>query len=794
MSSFPLHEYWLEHKRAHALELAAHREAMLEEVERQRRGALLGIDLIAAKLEVMEGEMKRDAHNIVKDLATRETEAWRRINAKERKLYELQRQLNDQMYGLVEREKELEMRESESERRCVDRRKQVEEWATDLQQKFIHRESELRLMTRNVESDLGVLFAARRRDVIECSPTRHLHNFAAITYHGADLPRVVIGEPVRLEFTVTPHEPLVGMPVVMTYLEGRAGSLSGKFVTAVQENGSIIFDDISFHGPTGSSHVVLVSMSRVAAGTIEGLELPIHLKATPSVRAVGSWNVSDLSLSGSLRVLGVEPFSLFGQTMPILLSHFPSGVTVEGLSTANETNEFSFQFAFPTNSNLSWDDISAGKVYIEANVPASKFTTPFFHKFQVICHSPHYPSFQFPPVDRQRDCGMVLASIDLPYGELVTDVVMCDGGNLAATADVGGTVNVYRLQEMKWIVKHRLQHESFVSVIQWASGGSHLALLEPKRNTIHVWSLTDLLLRGEDLPISAQPTAKFRVPMGSTVICPVPENPPACLVATTSGVRLYRGNDFSEMTDRRTGDLAMLRHAQVKRGGGIAFLGYADGEVIVVSLSNRKVLCTASISTKDTIMDMCTVGDSKFAVSSKRAVMIISSTPAWATMQCSFRTPSPLRSIALQHFTPSTTRLLLLHDDGHVCLISVEDARVLSFTALPDINGVSAIQAVAADRSKVGRVADPNEGSLLIVGCAALRPFAFDAILVEKREGEGSANQAALPVSYEAAFKRRSAQNSTTPRGTATSHSNKATASLPSTPRTARGTVAKTSK
>ena len=158
------------------------------------------------------------------------------------------------------------------------------------------------------------------------------------------------------------------MPVTMTYLEGRSGSITGRFVSRVEPDGSIHFDDIVFNGPPGSSHVVLVSISRVAAGTVEGLELPVHLKASPTVRAIGSWNTEDLTLTGCIRVMGVEPFGLSGQNMAVVLTHIPSGVTLEEATVANATNEFHFDFKIPATAALSWDEISTGRVFIDEAV------------------------------------------------------------------------------------------------------------------------------------------------------------------------------------------------------------------------------------------------------------------------------------------------------------------------------------------------------------------------------------------------------------------------------------------
>lgn len=784
--AFPLHEYWLEHKRALALELASQRENMLAEIRNTERSTLLGLDLVIDKVAVMESELRREGRRIVDELTKREHAVWKRIGAREAALHKMQQSLDAQLMAVVTRSKELELEESSAAVRVSSRRQEVETWAEELEAKFLTREAELRMLTRNVEADLGVLFATRKHDAIEASPTRHLHHFASITFADKDLPRVIIGTPTHLRFEVSPCGPLVGMPATMTYLEGKKGSIGGTFVTAVQPDGGISFNDIIFNGPPGTSHVVLVSVPRVAAGTVQALELPIHLKASPTVRAIGAWNVSQLSLTGRLKVMGVELFGLLAQSMPIVVTHIPSGFSQEFTSTANELNEFSFEFKLPTSGPhaLHWDDVTRGKVYIEAHVPASKYTTPFFHKFQVVCHSSQYPSFQYPPLDRGRDRGLSLTSIDLPYSELVTDIALCDSGTLLATADVAGTVSVYHYSDNKWSIKHKLAHLTFISAVQWSTGGSHIALLEPKRGRLVMWSLTDLLLRGEELPATAEPTASFIVQhLGVTHIAPLADTPTASLVGCNGGVMLFTaGRDVVEMAERQGTTLTRLAHVHVKKFGGVCLSGYQDGTVIVTSVSGRRELYRTCVSTHDAVVDFAMLDAGRIAVCSQSSVTVMTSASTWATMHCAFRSPSPLVGVMLVQLSTelalADTLVMLLHEDGNVCLATLEDARVCAYTTLRDVNGLSTMRGISL-----------RENTLVIAACAALRPLSFEVRVTARDELEAPTDL--TETSLDVQFRRRVAHRSpssaggatprgTTPRGGGASFSNR------STPRSAR--------
>jgi hypothetical protein len=709
--AFPVHDYWIEHKRALTLEMTMQRDAMFQEVTERQRSAFLGIDLAVAKVEAIEADLRVDAAYIVSELRQREVVAWRHIAKREHELHALQVQLDDQLVAVLERSKQLEWERSEAQVLNDMRRASVEEWAGGLQQQFLGREGDIRLMARNIEGDLSVLFASRRQEAADAaSPVRHVRDFATLSFPEKELPRVIIGEPISMTFAVTSPDVLAGTPVVLTYLEGHKGAIHGNCFTTVNEDGSIVFTDVRFSGPAGTSHIILVSIPRVSAGTVAAAEVIVHLKAVPDVRAVGAWDVDKMTLTGRLRVHGVEPFGLVGAQMPVVMTHHPSYRIFEVVSTANEVNEFPFQLTMPRD--MSWDDVCAGKIFLEANIPASKYNNPFFHKFQVVCHSDAYPSFQFPSF---REFNLHTVGVDVPYSELSTEASLTSTGLLLATGDVTGAVTVYRFltEDSMWDTQHRIEHSSFVSSMAWSRDDTHLALLEPRRQAIHVWSVADLSLAGSVVAESvATPTTTFTAPLGTSKVLPIVDSDTvSCLVVVNNSVSLVRAMQQPvELTERRTSVLTAMTVVPTKKYGNVLVCGYANGDVIIVGIHSRKLLYSCTLPSKDAVSSFMSNTDlDRIVVASKSSLLLVLLHPSWAAVPCGFRSPSPIQALSAAR---NTKQVLVLCEDGNACVVNVDDARVVGFAPL-GAAGLSSLHGA------------PTRTGFRVTACSALRPTAW---------------------------------------------------------------------
>ena len=780
-SSVPVHEYWLEHRRAMSIELSAQRDSMLREVAASGRGMLLGLDVLGDKLERAHAELCHDGRAILDQLQAFQLKGSRQLAARERSVFELQRQCDQQLVALMERSKTLEYERISFHTEQQERVLQLEQWASDMQKEFLSREADLASTSRSIEHEMGALYAARKKLTSPDGKPRHVASYSKVIFPDGDMPRVVPDQPIRVKFRVTPHETLQGVPMVITYLEGKGGSVGGQTVTTIGADGGALFTDLIVRGPPGTSHVILVSVPRVAAGSVDALELVVHIRAPPSVRATGSWNANDLTLSGRLQITGVEPYGLLGQHITVCASHVPSSKSVERPSAANELNEFLFNLPF-ASTGLSWRDIVEGKVYLEAHIPASKYTSPFFHRFQIVLRSESFPSFQYPVTERQEK-GLASQLLEVSYAELVTDVSMSDGGELLATADVGGCVTIHRFaQGGRWAVIAKLEHPSFVSVMSWSSGPSSFITFQPRRQLLRFYSVNSMLIAATqaagvaggrpDGDPSSSSSAAAAAAIGSAIsfremeappgavshICAVGDDAaksPAC-VASVDGRILLTGIDrpVSDIVDHRSQVPSALLVVHVPRLGQIAIVGYSRGDVLCVSLGSREQVFMTKAATSDEIVSIRQLDDDHVVVAARSSLFLLVTQPSWSAVSCFFRSPSPIESVcALPSAAALTTTtaplalaalatataaaassggaaaasqplprpmVMVLHGDGNVCVLSLADGRV---TALASLRGQYPLARFHAFQWK----GDTTGGgtSVNAVACAALRPSAW---------------------------------------------------------------------
>ena len=708
--SVPIHEYWLEHKRANDLELAAQRDAMMNSVHETERSCLLGIDLLKEKLERESSELREAAAYVVSELRKREILAWQKIQRRERSLDTIQRDLDQKLVDHLDKLKEDEYRSAETEQALKYRKNELETWAAELHKEFLHREQELGAVSRQIDRDLALLYSSRRKDAQKFS-RREQFCFASILFSENEIPRIVVNQAINLTFSVSPHETLVGMPCTLTYLDGRGGSVSGGVVSYVAKNGAITFEGTVFSGPAGSSHIALVSMPRVAAGIIEPLELPFHLMAPPDVRAAGCWQSNPLALTGRIRIANIASFGLLGTEAQITLQH-SSGAQYTVKQLATETNEF--PFVIPAEG-LTWDDVFQGRVFLESSIPLTKYTNSFVHRFEVKVKNEAFPTFQFPAKD-STDCGILVDAIPVDHKDLVTEVSISETGAFLAVADVSGNVNIFSVLNEECSLIHQIQHKSFVSLLSWASGGSHIALMEPREGTVHVWSMNDLLQHAKVVP-SSEHTAEVKLATGGSTAMQLVTEGGFSLIVVVRGVVQYipPSGPTVDIVDSRAESTTVIAHSQIPRIGSVVFVGYETGGVAVLGLKNRQLLFSTTVPSKDTVKQFFVLPD-RVLVATSSTVSVLQILPCWGLMTCSFRTPSPIASIAAPLKDLSAkAQVLVVHTDGNLCLLDVESGRMMAHSALQGATGVTSLAIRNTEES----------ASLLVVACCSLHPLAW---------------------------------------------------------------------
>ena len=714
----PVHDYWLEHRRALIAELGQQREEMLRHVSETQKSAFLGLDLLKERLERSLVDIRSESRHLLDKMQATERKGWLELRKQQENLFAIQQGIDDQLVKSTIAAKELHMKQAEEEAFLTQRRADLERWAATLQKELMSREHDLGLKTRAIERDMAYLTQAKQKDLPRVN--QHVHHFAKITAKDGDAARVVAGQSTRIAFQVTPHAALIGMPAIITYLEGKDGVVQGHIVAIVEKDGFIKFDNIIVQGKTGTSHVLLVSMPRMAAGTVESCELTVHLLAPPDIRASGYWVISQRKLVGRIRVAGIETFGLLGVSINISMNvcHQVFNVTAK----ASETNEFPFEFDLG-KSSLSWDSICEGKAVIETQVPVTKYTTAFFHRFEVKLHSETFPTFQFPARDNAVDCGVGTKTISIPHSELVTEVHTADSGRLVATSDVSGTVKLFILEGANYRLQHVIEHASFVSRMCWS--GSHIALLEPRQQLIHIWSLSDLSRYGEIIPKGSRPTHQInRVPSASLMAMVAGTNPMLVIVSNNALLRLQPKEDALELLPASVHAITQISSTVTERHGQIVIVGYGNGKVILHGVVTNRHIFSAQIETKDAVTAIDGTDPSTIIIATATGISVLRTDPCGISTSA-FRSPSSIGTIALCRVHPrGVLSVLLVHSDGNLCVVELEEDHVLGYGKLRDVSQpISSLRAVAF-----------SDDEFRVVGCRSLDPVAWGVKLTPKAE------------------------------------------------------------
>lgn len=163
VDTLPVHEFWLEHKRALALELQAQRSSMLYEVANSQRSALLGTELVRCKLEEDIESFYTEYRKVLTAVNATLQDGWRKVQNREKALFTLQQQLNDGLATHLRAAKEAVMRNAELEISLAERREQLEQWASNCQEVILRREEELGATARKLDSDMSAIMIARKR-------------------------------------------------------------------------------------------------------------------------------------------------------------------------------------------------------------------------------------------------------------------------------------------------------------------------------------------------------------------------------------------------------------------------------------------------------------------------------------------------------------------------------------------------------------------------------------------------------------------------------------------------------
>jgi hypothetical protein len=373
LDNLPVHEYWLEHKRAMSLELQAQRSAMLYEITSSQRSALLGIELVRSKLEEDIEAFYTEYRQILNAVNTTLEEQWRKVQVREKSLFVLQQQLNDALGLNLRAAKEHVMRNAELESSYQERKEQLEEWAQNCQDIILKREEELGATARKLDSDMSAIMVARKRlqsydrevasrpgTVARIVSEKKASPTATSTTNGSQTPRtaallgpsaattafnntnkytdddvyqVPVGEAFDLTFQLELNEmpntidrknqpklaDFKNLPVTLSYVEGKGGQIWGTVQTLVDETGRIELNGVKLEAKGGSSHILLVSIPRSIHGNVHPLEVRIHVYTVPKIDVLGAWKPDTRTLVGRVRLRHAEVFSVANAKMAISL-------------------------------------------------------------------------------------------------------------------------------------------------------------------------------------------------------------------------------------------------------------------------------------------------------------------------------------------------------------------------------------------------------------------------------------------------------------------------------------------